>query len=243
MRDKNILITGATSGIGKGITQYFLSLGAKIVAVGRNVHALDELVEEYPEQLFCYQYDLNDITHVEDILIFSKEKGLVLDGFLHCAGMVENMPIKSTDVEAMSRMMNINCFSFVEIGKYFSLKKYSNNQSSIVAISSIESILKSKGLAHYSASKVALNSFIKTMSKEFSKRKIRVNGIAPAAVDTPMIKQTALEVEGYEEHILQIQKLGMIDIIQLGYLAEFLMSDKAKYITGEVIVVSGGMEY
>ena len=95
----------------------------------------------------------------------------------------------------------------------------------------------------YSMSKAALNSAVKTMSKEFLKRKIRVNGILPANVKTDMFLNGEDTFEDFMETALQRQPLGIIDTEQVSNLAEFLLSDNAKYITGELVVISGGMEY
>lgn len=95
----------------------------------------------------------------------------------------------------------------------------------------------------YSMSKSALNSAVKTMSKEFMKRKIRVNGILPANVKTQMFLGGEDTLEDFMERSLERQPLGIIDTEQVSYLAEFLLSDNAKYITGECIVMSGGMTY
>ena len=143
----------------------------------------------------------------------------------------------------MKRVIVLNAFSFVELGKYFSMKKYSNNESAIVAVSSIASILNDPGMVQYSASKAALNAEVKTMAKEFMKRKIRVNAILPANVNTEMFTSGVDVIEGFMEKALERQPLGIIDPEQIAYLAEFLLSENAKYITGELFVISGGMAY
>lgn len=112
-----------------------------------------------------------------------------------------------------------------------------------MAISSISSIRNDAGMILYSMSKAALNSAVKTMSKEFLKRKIRVNGILPANVKTDMFVSGEDTFEDFMETALERQPLGIIDTEQVSYLAEFLLSDNAKYITGELIVMSGGMTY
>ena len=139
--------------------------------------------------------------------------------------------------------MDVNTFSFVELGKYFSLKKYSANESAIVAISSISSILNDPGMIQYSASKAALNAAVKTMAKEFLRRKIRVNAILPANVNTKMFTSGEDVIENFMETSLERQPLGIIETDQIAYLTEFLLSDNAKYITGETVVVGGGISY
>lgn len=243
MNEKVILITGSTSGIGEAVAKQFAKMGARIVAIGRNKEKLSALHQEFPNNIYPYAYDLMNLDDIEDIFKFCKESGLKLDGLVHCAGVMFNTAIKTNDIEEMERTMRINCFAFVELGKYFSLKKYSKDGSAMVAISSIVSKKNDKGISQYSASKAALNSVVKTMSKEFMRRKLRVNAILPANAKTPMLMASAAQIEDFMEMTEEKQPLGFIELEQIGYMAEYLLSDNAKYMTGELVVISGGMEY
>lgn len=199
VKGKNILITGATSGIGKTIARQFAGEGARVVLVGRRQEILQKLKEELGENTITAACDLSKTDDINKIFQICKENQCKLNGLVHCAG--------------------------------------------IVAISSISSILNDPGMILYSMSKSALNSAVKTMSKEFMKRKIRVNGILPANVKTQMFLGGEDTLEDFMERSLERQPLGIIDTEQVSYLAEFLLSDNAKYITGECIVMSGGMTY
>ena len=244
IEEKCILITGATSGIGETMARSFAEKGATVIAIGQRKNKLHDLETSFPEgRIYPYPYDLRDMENIENIFRFTKEKGLILDGMAHCAGIVRNSAIRRKDPAELLELMQVNLFSFFELGKYFYSKKYSKEGSSIVAISSHASIACGKGLSQYSASKAALNSLVRTMSKEFITRKIRVNAILPANVDTPMTRATAAEIEGWKEEAEQAQPLGFIEPGRIADLAEFLLSDLAGYMTGELIVVSGGMYY
>lgn len=243
MSSKNILVTGATSGIGETIAKQFAGMGATVFAIGRNKDKLEALRDEFGENLYPYEYDLMNLDNIEDIFGFCKENGLKLDGLIHCAGIAINSVIKANNVEDMEKTMRINCFALFELGKYFSMKKYSNDGASLVAISSIVSLNNDKGLSQYAASKAAVNSVVKTMSKEFIRRKLRVNAILPANVRTPMFMAGVNQIENYMETAEARQPLGFIDPEQIAYMAEFLLSDNSKYMTGELVVISGGMEY
>ena len=98
-------------------------------------------------------------------------------------------------------------------------------------------------MIQYSASKAALNAAVKTMAKEFLRRKIRVNAILPANVNTKMFTSGEDVIENFMETSLERQPLGIIETDQIAYLTEFLLSDNAKYITGETVVVGGGISY
>ncbi len=243
MNQKVILVTGATSGIGETLTKQFAENGARVIAIGRNQDKLNALKQEFPDYIYPFVYDLLDLENMEDIFCYCKDNGLQLDGLVHCAGIAINSVIKANNIEEMERTMRINCFALFELGKYFSMKKYSNDGASLIAISSIVSLNNDKGLSQYAASKAAVNSVIKTMSKEFMRRKLRVNAILPANVRTPMFMAGVHQIENYMETAEARQPLGFIDPEQIGYMAEFLMSDNAKFMTGELVVISGGMEY
>lgn len=240
---KYVLVTGATSGIGRAVAERLASEGAKVVAVGRTKEQLAKLEQEFPDRIYPYAYDLLDLEHLQEIFTFCKEKGFKLDGLVHCAGVAYNCVIRTNIIEEMEETMRLNCFSFIELGKYFSMKKYSNDGGALVAISSIETFTNEKGLSQYAASKAALNSVVKVMSKEFVKRKLRVNAILPASVKTPMLMDTASQIENYMEMVEARQPLGLIEAGHIGYMAEYLLSDCARYMTGELIVMSGGLEY
>lgn len=240
---KTVLVTGATSGIGKAVTERFAFEGAKVVAIGRNKEQLAKLEQNFPDQVYSFSYDLLDLDHIEKIFAFCAEKELKLDGLVHCAGIAINSVIRANDIGEMEETMRINCFAFMELGKYFSMKKYSNNGGAIVAISSIEAYKNEKGLSQYAASKAALNSIVKAMSKEFMKRKIRVNAILPANVKTAMMMNAVQQIENYIEMAEERQPLGFIEPEYIAYLTEYLLSDFSRFMTGELVVMSGGLEY
>ena len=139
----------------------------------------------------------------------------------------------------MKNVTSVNYFSFLELGKYFYKRKYSNEGASIVAISSTAADACMKGMCTYSASKAALNAAVRTMSKEFLGRHQRVNSIMPSFVDTPMAEHVE-ETLGNLEGKIAAQPLGLIEPVQIAYLVEFLISDKSSFITGACIPVSGG---
>lgn len=151
---------------------------------------------------------------------------------------VSNVTCK-LDIEIMKEVTAINYYSFVELGKYFNKKKYSNDRASVVAISSSAAETCTKGMCTYAASKAALNAAVKVMGREFLKRYQRVNAILPTFVDTPMAVRMDDALGDLDSKIAG-QPLGLIDPGQIAYLVEFLISDKSSYITGACIPVSAG---
>lgn len=240
MLNKTILVTGVTSGIGYTTAEHLTSVGYSVVAVGRNQQKLEEIKSKMGN--FCravFAVDLTKIETIEPVFNQLKDNDIKLDGLIHCAGVDSSlMPVRSVKMSSLDLLMKLHYEAFVEMGRFFYKKAISNEGSSIIAISSLASLMCQKNTVDYSASKAAVNAAIKVMSKEFQKRNIRVNGIMPANVDTPMCNnlKSAVDIE-------TIQLMGMIEPIQIAYLVEFLLSNKSKYITGALIPVSAGMEY
>lgn len=237
---KNILVTGASSGIGEAIARYLSAEGYCVVLVARNEEKLNRLSSELPNKSYCFKYDLTELDNIESIFKFCADNELKLDGLVHSAGMSTTMPIKFNEIANMERMFRVNYFSFEELTKFFAGKKYSNSCSSIVAISSMATMANAVGQSLYASSKSALNSFVKISAKEYVKRRIRINAIMPANVVTPMTSDLENRIPA---DITDTQPYGMIPAEQIAYLAEFLLSDKAEYITGATIPVSAGMIY
>lgn len=228
---KTILVTGASSGIGAETVKYLSKCGYNIVMVARNTERMKEIASQIDVEPVIISYDLGDLSDIESIFIKCKEHDLLLDGMVHAAGIVQDTPIRTIDTKIMQEVTTIHYYAFVELSKYFSRKRYSNDGSSIVAISSMASVLHEKGMCTYSAAKSAMDAAVGVMSKEFSNRSIRVNAILPRLVNTPMIANLGyLDQDSVKE---------ALDPIQIAYLVEFLLSDKSKHITNAHIPVGG----
>ena len=240
---QNYLVTGATSGIGEGCVRSLIENGNVVVAIGRNEEKLNSLSEEYGASFHYVPYDLSNLSDIGSIFTYCKEHDLKFDGMVYSAGEDYSSPIKANSIERMRRLMDVNCLAFVEMARHFYSKRYSNDDASIVAISSIASLTNETGMVAYSASKAALNSAVKTMSKEFVGRGIRVNAILPGGVDTPLAQKKNMLLGKDEESIRLDQKLGTIPVEQIVNQVEYLLSEKAGYMTGELIVISGGRKY
>lgn len=235
--ERAYLVTGATGGVGQAVVKEFSEHGETMVLLGRNEEKLEKLKEETENVAASISYDLENVRNIGTIFQECISQGILLKGLIHCAGLNQGMPVKINDVAAMERMMQINLFSFVEMGKYFSKKKYTSENSSIVAISSMAAIENARGMCMYSATKAALNSTVKTMAKEFLSRKTRVNAILPGYLEKPMAEEKRFLKE---EELKRIQPLGLIKYESVAKLAAFLSFGDADYITGALIPVGGG---
>ena len=127
---KYIMITGASSGIGEETARLLARQeDVTTILVARNEEKLKKLVNEFGGETKYLVYDLTDVWHIESCFIKCREWGIKLDGLIHCAGIGENMPIRLIQTEHIKKMYQIHPMAFIELGKYFSKRKYSNDGS------------------------------------------------------------------------------------------------------------------
>lgn len=238
---KKILIFGASSGIGKEIVSLF-SENYEVILAARRVEKLEEMKAEHPDSVLgvmnCDVTNLNDIEKVFEYILSNQIK---LDGLVYSAGDYSLSMIKNTSMETHKYIMDVNYMGFVAICKKFLERGIAQKGASVVAVSSMASWGAPKALSSYATSKAALNTFVKVMAKETAKRGIRVNAILPGWVDTPMTTKSFQETgNDIKESIKKTQPMGLIPTIQIANMVEYLVSDKAKYITGALIPISGG---
>lgn len=238
---KVFLVAGATGGIGSGVARQLSQAGAILVLMGRNVEMLQKLQNGLEGKSYLFACDFSETEKLCEVFPFIKNEGIKLDGMVYAAGISEGMPVKAVDVSEMQRNMQINYYAYVELCKGFAGKRYSNEGSSIVAMSSIASIMCEKGMSQYAASKAALNAATKSMAKEFARRRIRLNALAPAFVDTKMAWGTEQTREDFEAYLAERQPFGIIPVEEIANLTEFLLSSASAHITGEIITVGAGM--
>ena len=186
---KNLLITGATSGIGKEAAFYLSKNEYSVYLTGRNRDVLSEEAREIENCIGIYGLDLANPDDIQGMFDDIKDRGIMLDGFIHCAGLEGGLsPVRSAKAAVLDTLMRVHYLSFVEMCRQFYKRSVSNEGAVIIALSSLAAIMCQKNSVDYSSSKAAMNAAIKVMAKEFLKRSIRVNGILPANVDTPMSK-------------------------------------------------------
>ena len=234
------LITGATSGIGLDLA-IRLSGNRNLILVGRDEQKLDELVRQSGGshkalKLVC---DLDTDRRQASALLIGliQQNDLQIDALVHCAGTSKVMPIRQTDTESIDTIFNVNILSVLELIRPLVKKENKGALRHILFISSLASIRGEKGNAVYAASKGALNALAVTLAKELAP-KVRVNSISPGTVETPMT-QDFLETEAGAAH-LATYPLGVGHPEDITSLACFLLSDEARWITGQNIVIDGG---
>lgn len=237
---KNILITGATSGIGKALALSLDSSSHHLILVGRSTDKLRELAEHCIGSTTQVAIDLTDL---EQIATLAQHLPLKIDGFVHAAGVDSVVPLKLIKYYKFDEIMRLHLYAFVEILKMIEMNKKKNDvyHTSVVALSSIASDAGGVGQTMYAASKAALEAAVRVLSKELIAKRIRINAVKPGIVDTEMTRRWMSRIG--------ITNIGDVEKMQLSGIAapadivnliSFLLSDGARHIVGAQIKIDGG---
>ncbi|MGZ4048540.1 MAG: SDR family NAD(P)-dependent oxidoreductase [Bacteroidia bacterium] len=238
LKDKNILITGASSGIGRAAAVLCDQLGANIIISGRNSKELastKSLLKNKTKDIIA------DLANEDEINMLISALPSI-DGFVHCAGIINPLPVKYLKSKHIEDLFKINFSSAVLISSELLRTKKLNTDSSVVFISSVSSDHPYTGGALYTSSKAALEAFARGFALEASSKKIRVNTIAPALVKTKILEQSE-EIYSKEE-IQEIENrypLGIGEPLDVANTIAFLLSASSKWITGTIIKMDGGL--
>ncbi len=241
LTDKTILITGASSGIGKAAAILASQMGAHVIIHGRDLeklqHTLSQLKPSEKHQIIQV-----DLSKTDELMDFVK-KCPAVDGVVHCAGIVKPVPAKFIQPKHIEEMFSINYNAVVLINSYLLQQKKINNEASIVLISTISTQHSYFGGALYISSKGALEAYSRSLGLEVVSKKIRVNTLSPAMVRTEIYENT-LKSTLNEEHALKYAStypLGIGEPIDIANSIVFLLSNASKWITGTVIKMDGGL--
>ena len=240
-KKKYILITGASSGIGKQIATS-LSEGFNVILNGRNPQRLIEAKTQCSKnhQPLIWEFDLNNIQDIEiSLSSFIVENDIEIISFVHCAGSMKIIPLKMVKHEDIDRTFTINVYSAALIIKLLSGRKINKTAlRSVVLISSNISNFGAKAFSIYGASKAALDGLMRNLAIELAPV-VRVNSVLPGAIQTEMTK-SIFENEEVLNRIIATYPLGVGNKKDIYDVVEFLLSEKARWITGQQFTVDGG---
>ena len=241
LEGKTILVTGASSGIGRQCAIDCSKMGAKIIAIGRNQERLDSLKAEMEGANACYSFDLQNLRGIKELIFGVVVDYGKLDGFIHAAGIEVTNPVKLSSAEDYESLYRVNCLSAFEIVKNLCGIKTFNKGGSIVLISSISGVIARKGLSAYAASKGALMSAARVMALEMAPREVRVNTVSPGTILTPMM-QKALDAMSEEDRQKRVNgfPLGLGLTTDVSNACIYLLSDASRWVTGQNLIVDGG---
>lgn len=238
------LVTGASSGLGRATLLELNKLGAKVIAVGRNIETLNEVknISSSPNNIYVEEFDFNNTEKIATFLKDIIKKYGKLNGIAHFAGIGKLYPLRATSLEMLKEIFELNFFSSYEIVRVMNDKRFKNSDEfSIVLTSSIGSIRSFEGLSAYGMSKGAVNSLVISSALELAKSNVRINSILPGHIETNMTNSLAeLQSEEYKNELINSYPLGEGSPEDVGKLTTFLLSNSSKWITGQNIVIDGG---
>jgi NAD(P)-dependent dehydrogenase (short-subunit alcohol dehydrogenase family) len=235
---KTILVTGASSGIGKAIAIECSKIGAKVVISGRNEERLNETFNQLGgEGHLKVCAELSSEEELDKLVDFTP----VLTGLVNCAGLGEYIPFHFINKEKLDKTFDTNFYATALLTQKLLQKKKIANSGSIVFISSISGIYCSAyGASIYSASKGAINGLVKGMALDLSVKQIRVNSINPGVIDTNIFENGTITEEQLKEDIQKypLKRHGKPE--EVAYAVIYLLSDASQWVTGSNLVIDGG---
>lgn len=233
------LLTGASSGIGAAIARRLGSERALILS-GRDTGKLREAAGLGDDgRHLVWPYDLRDVEGIQPSLGgLLEQRQVVVDCFVHCAGVVKVLPARLAEPAVVQEVMNVNVLSAIQILRTLLRKVNHGTLANVLFISSTYSIRGVKGQALYAASKGALDAMMQSLAVELAPA-VRVNSVLPGGVRTPM-SERAFEDPQHLEKMKHEYLLRLGEVDDIVNVVEFMLSDKAGWITGQKIVVDGG---
>ena len=239
LENKNIIVTGASGGIGNSIVKKLNQAGASILASGTRIEKLEELKKNF-ENIKILKFDISQSDKIAEFIEnATNELGGSLDGLVNNAGITQDNLAIRMSLEEWQKVININLTSTFLMSKFAIKKMLKNKSGKIVNITSVVGHTGNLGQANYTASKAAIVAMSKSLAIEYAKKNININCISPGFIKTAMTDKID---EKFREVIISkipSARLGEPDDIANAVL--FLSSDQSDYINGETIHVNGGM--
>lgn len=236
LEGKTILVTGASSGIGRGVAIDLSKMGAKVILNARNEERLNETFSSLEgnghQQIIADLCNENEL----DLLIQNIPQ---VDGAVFCAGIIKTLPVRNIKDNAIEEIFNANILSDIKLSSRLLKKKKLNQGASIVMISSVSTFSVKVGNSLYSATKGAMNSFAKAMALELAPQKIRVNCIQPGFVPTNILENHGLGEDALKWYA-ERHPLGFGTPTDIANACIYLLSDAARWVTGSIFTIDGG---
>jgi len=241
LENKNIIITGATGGIGNSIVSTLVSLKAKVLVTGSNEKKLEELKKKY-NNIIVIKQDISVHSELENFIEkCNTELGDKIDVLINNAGITQDNLTIRMDKNEWDKVINLNLTSTFLLSKYVIKKMLKKKFGKIINITSIVGHTGNLGQANYTASKGGVTSMSKSLSLEYAKKNITVNCIAPGFIMTSMTEKINEDYKNLLKSKIPLDKFGSPQ--DIANCSAFLCSDLSNYITGETIHVNGGMYF
>ena len=237
-KNKKILITGATGGIGRVLVEKFVALEGKVLATGTKTEKLEKLKEKLPN-IDIFKFDISNHSKIEEFIENVSSQLVGLDVLINNAGITsDNLSLRLKD-EEWKKVIDINLGSTFLLTKAAIKKMLKNKYGRIVNITSIVGHTGNLGQSNYAASKAGIIGMTKSLAIEYARKKITLNCVSPGFIQTRMTDNIIESIKAVLTSKIPMAKLGTGE--DVANTVAFLSSDQASYITGETIHVNGGM--
>ncbi len=240
---KTVIVTGASNGIGKGIAEHFGKAGANVVVNYRSdkAGAMDTAakIENAGGKALVFQADITDFEACKAMVDKTIETFGQLDILVNNSGITRDQLLLRMSEEDFDTVINTNLkgtWSMIKLASRPMLKQRSGR---IINISSVVALIGNAGQSNYVASKAGVIGLTKSLAKEFGKKHVTVNAVAPGFIETKMTDQLTDEIKQFYLSQIPLNDFGTVD--DIAYTVLFLASEEARYITGQIINVNGGM--
>ena len=239
LENKNIIVTGASGGIGNSIIKKLNEAGANILASGTRIEKLEELKKNF-KNIKILKFDISQSDKIEEFIEnATNELGGSLDGIINNAGITQDNLAIRMSLDEWQKVININLTSTFLMSKFAIKKMLKNKSGKIVNITSVVGHTGNLGQANYTASKAGIVAMSKSLAIEYAKKNININCISPGFIKTAMTDKIDEKFKEVIVSKIPSARLGEPDDIANAVL--FLSSNQSDYINGETIHVNGGM--
>ena len=236
LENKTILVTGASSGIGRAIAVECSKMGASVILTARNEARLQETLSQMHGD--HHSILVADLSNHEEISLLV-EKNPVLDGLVHCAGLLKTLPFQFVNADSLTEIMSVNFTAPTLLSAQLVKKKKLAKNASIVFISSVSGVMVGVvGNSIYSASKAAINGMMKNMALDLAAKGIRVNSVNPGLVETTKLDAVSSEQLEEERKRYPLKRYGQPE--EIAYAVIYLLSDASQWVTGTGLIIDGG---
>ena len=239
LENKNIIVTGASGGIGNAIIKKMYEAGANILASGTRIEKLEELKKNF-ENIQILKFDISQSDKIEEFIEnATSELGGSLDGIVNNAGITQDNLAIRMNLEEWQKVININLTSTFLMSKFAIKKMLKNKSGKIVNITSVVGHTGNLGQANYTASKAGIVAMSKSLAIEYAKKNININCISPGFIKTAMTDK--IDEKFKEVIISKIPSARLGEPNDIANAVLFLSSEQSNYINGETLHVNGGM--
>ena len=238
--NKVAIVTGASRGIGKSITEKLISAGCKVAMISRNIDDLELIKNNLnSDSILCFQADIKNTKKIEEIVRLVYKHWGEINILINNAGITKDKIILRLSEEDWQEVIDVNlkgCYNTIKAVSKYMIK---NKNGKIINISSVIGQIGNSGQSNYAASKSGIEGITRALAVELGSRNININCIAPGYIETNMTNQLDEKVLNKMKQNIPLNKLGSVE--DISNLVCYLSSDLSRYITGQVINVDGGM--